>query len=319
MATITADLGGTRIKLGILKDGELLATSKLEALPYESIEVNLERINKEIRALLELQAIHDADLQGIGLSFPGIVDSRNSRVLSRFVKYRNASEFNFREWAKQEWNLPIALENDARAALLGEWQKGAGRGADSMVMLTLGTGVGSAVLLEGRLLKGSHFLAGNLGGHMSVNVDGQPCTCGFFGCLETEASSWILPEKAKKHPLFSTSSLSAVSRIEFAILFQEAENGDTLSQHLLDDFLKAWGVGVVNIVHAYDPELIIIGGGIMRQKAIILPYLQNMVDTYSWAQAGSVKIVSAEQVEYAGLLGMDYLISQENHYNIEKI
>jgi glucokinase len=311
MINIAADMGGTRIKLGLLKAGELLAATNLEALASESIEVNLARISEAARALMADHAIAKEQVNGIGLTFPGIVDSQQGRVLSQYVKYRNAHAFDFRAWARQEWNASLALENDARAALLGEWVKGAGKGRNNIVLLTLGTGVGSAVLLEGKLLRGVHFLAGNLGGHMSVNLKGRPCNCGFFGCLETEASTWALPEKAKMHPLFEESSLSKAGNIEFATLFQEAEKGDRLSAQLVEDCLKAWGVGVVNMVHAYDPELIIIGGGIMKKKGIILPYLQNMVDQYAWAPAaGSVKIVSAEQVEYAGLLGMDYMVSQ---------
>lgn len=262
MTSIAIDLGGTRIKIGILKKGEFIATSKLEALPNETIEANLDRINKEVRVLLEQHAIPTQELKGIGLSFPGIVDSRVSVVLSKYVKYKNASGFDFGGWAKLEWGVPVALENDARAALLGEWTKGAGRGTDNIVLLTLGTGVGSAVLMEGRLLRGPHFLAGNLGGHMSVKVDGNPCTCGYFGCLETEASTWVLPEKARGHPLFTESTLAKASNIEFSNLFEEAENGDKVSRDLVADCLKSWGVGVVNMIHAYDPELIIIGEGL---------------------------------------------------------
>jgi glucokinase len=313
MTTIAVDLGGTRIKVGILKNSEIIATSKLVALPDETIEANLERINEELRVLLKRHAIPAQELKGIGLSFPGIVDSQAGKVLSKYVKYKNASDFDFEKWARREWSLPVALENDARAALLGEWVKGAGKGHENIVLLTLGTGVGSAVLMEGRLLRGPHFIAGNLGGHMSIKVDGNPCTCGYFGCLETEASTWVLPEKARSHPLFTESTLAKARNIEFSNLFEEAENGDKVSRDLVADCLKSWGVGVVNMIHAYDPELIIIGGGIMKQKATMLPYLQNMVNKYAWTAAGSVKIVSAEQVEYAGLLGMEYLVSQLNH------
>ncbi len=313
MTTIAADLGGTRIKLGIIKDGELLATTKLDALAHESIEVNLSGINQAARALLVQLGIAAHQLKGVGLTFPGIVDSKACRVLSRYVKYKNAHLFDFKAWAMQEWQLPLALENDARAALLGEWTQGAGKGINNIVLLTLGTGVGSGVLIEGKLLKGAHYLAGNLGGHMSVNMHGSACNCGFIGCLESEASTWVLPEKARKHTGFAESSLSKAGNIEFSTLFQEAERGDAVAAQLLEECLKAWGIGVVNMVHAYDPELIIIGGGIMQKKASILPYLQNMLDQYAWAPAaGNIKIVSAEQVEYAGLLGMDYLVSTLN-------
>lgn len=312
MIAITADLGGTRIKIGLVQEGKIIASTKIIANAESTIEDGLERITNVVRDLLAQHSIARNELSGIGLSFPSIVDAQQNRVLSEYVKYTNANRFDFKAWAGEIWDLPIALENDARAALLGEWQAGAGRGFSSIVLLTLGTGVGSAVMMDGKLLRGVNHVAGNLGGHMSVNVHGKLCNCGFFGCLETEASTWVLPRKAISHPLFAGSRLAAIKNLEFNDLFEEAENGDVAAQQILDDCLKAWGVGAVNMVHAYDPEVIIVGGGIMKRKDKILPALQRMVDQYSWLAPGTTKIIAAEQVEFAGLLGMEYLVSRVN-------
>ena len=310
MYSIAADLGGTRIKLGVLQGGRLVATAKLVALPDEPIGVNLDRVSEALRRLLHEQDLAAQPLAGLGLSFPGIVDGPGARVLSRFVKYPGAHAFDFRGWARQAWQLPLALENDARAALLGEWQHGAGRHRRNLVLLTLGTGVGSAVLLEGRLLRGTHHLAGNLGGHSSINLHGRPCPCGFVGCLETEASTWALPALAAAHPRLAASRLAAVPQLEFMHLFAEAAAGDALAQELVQHCLHAWGVAAVNMVHAYDPELLLVGGGIMQQQALVLPALQAHLDRYAWTGPGAVRVAAAEQVEYAALLGLDYLLTQ---------
>lgn len=312
MTAIAIDLGGTRVKLGLVNKGQAIATVKLQAMPDLTIEENLAMIDKAIVALLKENHYTFSDLQGIGISYPGIVDARNNRVLSKYVKYRNAHAFDFNQWALNTYNLPVAVENDARAALLGEWVAGAGKGYDNIVLLTLGTGVGSAVMIEGKLLRGVNHLAGNLGGHMSVNLDGQPCNCGFFGCLESEASTWVLPVKAAAHPGYQTSSLSHINPLEFKHLFEEAEKGDAVANDLLQHCLKSWGVGAVNMVHAYDPDVIIVGGGIMKRKEKILSVMQEMIDRYAWLDPGKTKVVAAEQVEYAGLLGLEYMVSQLN-------
>jgi len=311
MKVVAIDLGGTTIKLGIVSDGIVTAQTKLEAENARTIEENLQRTCIAVHELLREKNMSSNELSGIGISFPGIVDAKRNRVISH-VKYKGASQFDFNKWANDEWQLSVAVENDARAALLGEWQYGAGKGCDNIVMLTLGTGVGSAVILQGNLLRGSHFLAGSLAGHTSINLHGAPCSCGYFGCVETEASTWVLPAKVAGHEDFKQSSLSKIPGLQFDKLFEEADKDDELAKQIVKECLTAWGVCAVNMVHAHDPEMIIIAGSIMKQAAIIIPFIQNMVDQYAWLPAGTVKITSAEQVEFASLLGMQYLITNKS-------
>jgi glucokinase len=312
MAVLTIDFGGTRVKLGIIeRGGEIIAVDQLNALPECSIEENLEMISHQAHSTFK-EYLSSNVLSGIGIALPSIVDPRSNRVVSRYVKYTSASEFDFDDWAKKEWGLPLLLENDARAALVGEWQYGAGRGCNDIVLLTIGTGVGSAVLLDGQIFRGTHLLAGSLAGHMSIHLDGNPCNCGYFGCLETEASTWALPSIIERQALLAESSLSKISLPQYSHLFEEAGKGDTLAVSLVEHSLKAWGVAVVNLIHAYDPEMIIIGGGVMRQKEMILPYIQGMVDRYAWLPPGTTRLVPAVQVDHAGLLGMEYLTHNLN-------
>src|SRR3990170_7444612 len=110
-------------------------------------------------------------------------------------------------WAMERWGVPLVLENDARAALVGEWQYGAGKDCDNVVLITLGTGVGTAALINGKLLHGKHFLAGSLGGHMSINLHGDVCNCGNLGCVESEASTWALQKLVTRDRNFHSSTL----------------------------------------------------------------------------------------------------------------
>jgi len=312
MAILTIDFGGTRIKYGIIeRGGNIIAVDQARALPESSIEDNLKMISQQ--ALLSFKEhFYSHTLSGVGIALPSIVDTQANRVVSRYVKYTSALAFDFNDWAKREWGVPIAMENDARAALVGEWQYGAGRGCNDIVLLTIGTGVGSAVLAGGKLFKGRHLLAGNLAGHMSINVNGDPCNCGFFGCLETEASTWALSAVIEKQPHLTESSLSKIASPQYSHLFEEAQKGDALAISLVEQSLKAWGTAVVNLIHAYDPEMIIIGGGVMRQERKILPYIQRMVDQYAWLPPGTTRLAAATQVDYAGILGMEYLTHNLN-------
>lgn len=312
MAILAIDYGGTRIKFGLIeKGGKIIAVDQTPADPDGAIQQNLESIrHKAMKSFGKL--LHTHTLSGIGIALPSIIDTNTNKVISRYVKYTSAVEFDFNDWAKKTWGLPLALENDARAALIGEWQYGAGKGCDDIVLLTLGTGVGSAVLAGGKLFKGRHLLAGSLIGHTSINIHGGPCNCGFYGCLEKEASTWSLPDLIKSHAHHGESSLTKIESPGYAQLFEEADKGDALAIALLEKSLKAWATGVVNLVHAYDPELIIIGGGIMRQHQRILPYIRKTVDQYAWLPPETTRIVAAQQMDYAGLLGMEYLTHSLN-------
>jgi glucokinase len=312
MAVLSIDFGGTQVKFGIIdREGKIIAVDQVKALPESSIEDNLTMISRHAHASFQ-RFLSANTLSGIGIALPSIVDAKAHRVVSRYVKYANAVEFDFDDWAKKEWGVSLALENDARAALVGEWQYGAGKGSNDIALLTIGTGVGSAVLMDGKLLTGRHLLAGSLAGHMSIHVNGAACNCGFFGCLETLASTWALPSIIEKQPLLAESSLAKIPMPQYRHLFEEAQKGDALANSLVEQSLRAWGTAVVNMIHAYDPDMVIIGGGVMRQQHIILPYIQSMVDQFAWLPPGTTRLTAAMQMDYAGLLGMEYLTHNLN-------
>lgn len=310
MPVLTIDLGGTSVKLGIVKNGSLIGATQIPADSKGKLKINLERASKGLQNLLSSHHVHVNELEGIGISFPGIVDNVRHRVVSRYVKYGDATGFDFTAWADERWQLPLVLENDARAALIGEWQYGAGRGYDNLAMITLGTGLGSAVLLDGKLLRGQNFIAGNLWGHTSINLNGEICNCGYVGCLETEASTWVLKEKLKSHQGFEYSSLFNKD-ILFAEVFKEAAERDKVAGDMMKQCLHAWGICAVNMVHAYDPQVLIFSGGVMEQASVILPHIQMMIDKYAWLPPGTVKVVKTEQPAYASLLGLEYLITKK--------
>jgi glucokinase len=243
----------------------------------------------------------------MAISFPGIVDSVRMKPISINAKFNDAIGFDFTGWAVEKWGCDLIIENDARCALIGEWQYGAGQGFNSLVMVTLGTGVGSSALIEGKLLRGRHFQAGCLGGHFTIDFKGGNCNCGNAGCVETIASTWSLQGVACQHPSFAKSKLAQAEEIDYKLLFSLYRENDPAAIGIATQSMDAWSAAVINLVHAYDPEMVIIGGGIMKSSDIILPYITDKVHKHAWTPWGKVKITSAFYSDSAALPGSAYI------------
>ena len=297
------DLGGTRTKYGLVRDGAVVAAGSCDAGAQGCLEDHLNQIVALLRALCAQQQIRLEDCAGLGVLSTGLVDNRDMRVLATNGKYDDATTFDFQHWARQAAGLQLRLENDARGALLGEWCYGAGRGVDNLVMVTFGTGVGTAVLLNGKLLTGPHFSAGILGGHILVNSGGRKCTCGAVGCLETEASGWVLPILLKEHPAYAQSDLRHVEGVGFREVIEAADAGDPCASDVLEHCLRYWGEGLVSFMHAYDPERLILGGGIMNGPAWILDHFHRTIAAHAWGNLDQIELVKAAHPNNAGLIG----------------
>ena len=307
---IGVDFGGTRIKLGLVFEGDIIADANIEAASALTFEQRLADIALEMNQLLSAGAYK---LTGIGFAFPGIVNFYTGRILSKYVKYPGAENIDLNAWAEANFGVPIAVENDARAALVGEWKHGAGVGSTDLVLVTLGTGVGTGVLVNGAPLRGKNFVGGNLGGHSTINFEGSICNCGNIGCVESESSTWALTQIARTSPEFAASRLAELDVIDFKNLFELAEGGDALAITLQDRCLKVWSLCVINLVHAYDPQKVIFGGGIMKSSHLILPYIKHMLDKHSWISSADVDLEVAARPEHAGILGVYELLKQKKY------
>ena len=304
---IAIDIGGTFVKIGLVNNAEVVVKTKIKSHSKENFQKTVIAIEQTINELLIEHYFSQNDIEGIGVGFPGLVDSVAMKVLSTNKKYDDAINFDFVKWGKDTFNTSLFLENDARVALLGEWQYGAGKGIDNIVMVTFGTGIGSATLLEGKLLKGKHFQAGNLGGHSTVKVNGALCTCGNLGCVEAEASTWRLSELLKSDSRYANSMIEG-DKLDFESVFKYAEEGGELSLAVRNQCLEVWSAGIINQIHAFDPELVIIGGGVMKSADVIIPFIKNMVEKHAWTHWGEVNIVPSKIPNRSALLGGYYLV-----------
>ncbi len=302
------DLGGTKIKLGLVEDDNLLCVTNTNAQSQKGLRERLPEIEALMNQLLSRHSIRAGEVAGIGIAIPGIVDPVQKKILSIDNKFSDAPDIDLNEWANKTWKIPLQIENDARAALIGEWKYGKGKGYDNVVLITIGTGVGTSAVIEGKVLRGKHFQAGCLGGHFTINLKGNKCNCGNYGCVEVEASTWNIERIAKTTRDFANSELQKETLLDFETIFRYAKNGNELAIQLRDECLGVWSACAVNLIHAYDPEVLIIGGGVMGSADFIIPYLQNQIDTCAWTPWGKVKIYTAENINTAALLGAAHLV-----------
>jgi len=311
MIVLACDLGGTRMKIGVVRDGQLLAQTALPANSKTGLRPNLPLLKSAWTELLTKLNLSVGDCAGISVAFASLVDPKSGRVLAEYGKYADAMDVDWRAWARQEFALPLAIENDARMALVGEWLAGAGRGCDNLAMITLGTGLGTSAIIEGRILRGKHGQAGVLGGHFTVNCGGRKCNCGNVGCAEAEASTVFLRELITARPDSATSDLARTKTLGFDNVFRLAAEGDTCAKAIRDHSLLVWATLAVNLIHAYDPEVLIIGGGIMASAEVILPYIQNYVSQYAHTPWGKVRVKASELGDQAVFAAAEWLMKEQ--------
>jgi glucokinase len=310
MKALAIDFGGTHATCGVVEDRAILAHKVIDTNRAKSLRAVLPVIANTFRELVASQSLSLNDTSGVSVGFAAIVDSRAGKVISTNGKYDDAKEFDLAAWSRGILGLPLRIENDARMALLGEFYAGAARGFTDVVMMTLGTGIGGVAMIDGKLLRGKHSQAGCLGGHIPVLFTGRQCTCGAIGCAEAEASGWSLPLVVKDWPGVSESTLSQYPDVGFKELFEEASRGDKVAVAIRDRCLNIWAVDAVGLVHAYDPEIIVIGGGVMKSADLIVPYVESYVQKHSWTPWGKVQVRAAELGNNAALLGAVPLLSE---------
>jgi len=312
MTILACDLGGTRMKIGVVRDGNVLAQTVEPAKSKQGLAPQLPVLKAAwLRLLAELK-LTPRDCAGISMGFSSLVDPKTGRVLAEYGKFADAMSLDLRAWAQRELGLPLAIENDARLALIGEWRAGAGRGVDNLVMMTLGTGLGTSAIIEGRVLRGQHGQAGVLGGHLTVRYNsGRVCSCGNVGCAEAEASTAFLCDVAVSLPEWDRSSLRRLATLNYAAVFKHASQNDPCAVKLRDHSLLVWSTLAVNLIHAYDPERVILGGGIMASAEVILPAIRQHIARHAHTPWGKVQVVASQLGDTAALVAGEWLVTEQ--------
>lgn len=287
------DYGGTNVKTGVFTDaGETVA---FEQAPLETFA------DGDLLANLVAHAQRVAEGHGLaagGLAVKGLVDTDAGRVVEDIGEGSLLAGKDLRGAFSEALGVPFAVENDARAYAWGEWRFGAGQGTAVMACLTLGTGIGSAVVAHGRPYVGADALGGILGGHVSIDRHGPECPCGQRGCLETFCSATALATRVREaHPALVGEDL-------LPVFFDAVRDRGGAYRTTLDAYLDDLATGVVNVIHAYGPERVVLGGGVMESADLLLPGLTERVRICAWTvPRGRVGIVAAALGNRAAALG----------------
>jgi glucokinase len=302
------DIGGTRIKAGVVHGTTVSSLTTIPTTSGMGADDTLEAI---VRLGRDLMA--ELDVAAVGLCVKGIVDPTKgilldvNEVLSGWIGRPLAALI------ADELNCPTYMENDARMYALGELKHGAGHGYDNVVCLTLGTGIGSSASVGGRLLRGPRGTAGILGGHITIQVNGPPCTCGNIGCLEALIGTAGLTRSARSLLTNGQPSVLRCTDLTPRHIFAAAAEGDAIACEVVRCFTKSLGAGVVTLIHTYDPDLIVIGGGMAQAAEQYLPAIQSYADQHGWTiPRGRVRVARAALGDGAALIGAAELTRNED-------
>ncbi len=297
---LALELGGTHFSCAAVEGRRVLESFDARITGAERLADLLGPIAQSFKTLES----HHGAFAGLGVGFCGLVDTVASRISSTNGKYVDAEQLDFPAWARAELNLPLAIENDARLALMGEHNAGAAQDKSDVVMMTLGTGIGTAVMMHGRILRGKHSQAGILGGHIHSFNANRRCSCGSRGCYESEASTFALPGVCRNWPGFERSALAFEPKLNFQALFDWADRGDDISIAIRDHCIGVWSACAVSLVHAYDPEVLLIGGGVAQSSFPLAKSIQGYLDANAWTPWGKVEVRRATLNSNAALLGV---------------
>lgn len=285
------DFGGSEIKLGVLDHGAPVRTA--------AVPVGDGDLEAAAAAANELAAGRFPD--AVGIAVPGVVDRARGLMVRAHDKHPRLDGLDLKAWAGHAFGLPAIVENDARAALVGETATGSAAGARNAVLMTLGTGIGTAAIIDGVLLRGSHDHAGILGGHLTVDLAATRCNCGNIGCAESIGGAWALRRELAARG-------DAVTDVEQMIAAAEA--GDPLALALYDRAVLAWGATAVALCHAYDPDVLILSGGIMRAGVAVSGPIEAYVGEYLWSSLESPAFVVPDRPDLSVLRGLSVLAAE---------
>lgn len=306
---LAIDLGGTKIIAAIISEKDRIVAREYHlTLADEGPQAVINRIFLTIDRLLRQENISLPQLHGISIAAAGAIDSNNG-IITSSPNLPGWHDIPLREIIKNRYKGNTFLINDASAAALGEHYLGAGKGINNLIYLTVSTGIGGGIIIDGRLYLGACGSAGEIG-HMTIDINGPKCTCGNTGCLEVLASGKAVAEEAKRRISGGESSSlidivqGEIENITAEKVSQAAQDGDLLAKEVIFKAATCLGVGMVNLVNIFNPEMIIVGGGMVKMGDRLLnPARQVVIEQAFQLPARLVQIVPAQLSDDSGIFG----------------
>lgn len=306
------DLGGTKINGALADlDGKILSQYTLPTNAAEGEEPVLDRILTVIGEVIKQAGKSAEDVKSIGIGSPGPLDAKKGEIIETpNLPFKNFPLVNA---VVEKFGIPAHLDNDANVAAIGEFMFGAGKGTENIVYVTVSTGVGGGAILNGKIYRGNTSNALEVG-HTTIVPDGPRCNCGNYGCVEALASGTAIGKQAREAVASGVqTTLSSYDNVTSYEVFKEAEKGDKVARDILDKSLTYLGVGIANIVINFDPEMVIIGGGVSQGGQIVFDKVREEVDKRCFkSMAEAVRIVPAALGTNAGVIGAVALALMES-------
>ena len=290
---LAIDIGGTEVKLGLADRQGRLYEKTAASVSFDGYKTPIpDTVLKEARRFL---AQTGEKPEGVAVSACGQVDTDTGTVIGTNGKIPNYEGTCLKALMEDAFGVPAWALNDANAAALGEWFAGRARGLRDVVMITLGTGVGGGVITGGRLLGGRRGIAGELG-HFTLRADGADCPCGKRGCFESYASTTALVQLCEEW--------SGRDGLNGKIIFDEIRHGHPLFRAALDVWIRDIAEGLTGLVHLFNPEMVLIGGGVSRQEDLLIrPLRQAVLEGCMPRFAEGLRVESASLGNDAGMIG----------------
>ena len=309
MVTIGVDLGGTNIVAGVVDEQyTILAKTRCKTRAERSSEEIMRDIAWLCREAVKKAGLSMSDVGGVGIGCPGTCNTETG-----MVEYANNLNFNnvpLVARMNELLGVPVYINNDANVAALGEAVAGAAKGAQSCICITLGTGVGGGVILDGKIYEGCNYAGAEMG-HIVIQMNGDPCTCGRQGCLESYASATALVRQTKRameqHPESTMWKQvnGDITKVNGLTAFDGMRAGDAVATAVVDQFVEYLACGVTNIINIFQPDIVCIGGGISHEgETLVAPLRERVVnERYSKFCEKQTQVVAAVLGNDAGVIG----------------
>ena len=283
MYYIGIDLGGTNIAVGLVnEEGRIIAkteTPTLASRPYQELVKDMAACARKV---MEEANIPEDELHSIGVGIPGVADKDGMVIFCTNLGWRNVP---LRAELQQYINKPVFMDNDATVAGWAEYQAGVSRNTRSSVFMTLGTGLGGGIVMDGKIWAGAHGAGSELG-HLVIEVDGVPCTCGKRGCAERYCSATAIIRMAREACADAPNCLimrkveGDMDKINAKVVFDAAKEGDSVALQVFNRFVKYLTIAINNVISFIDPDMIILGGGVSRAGDFLLDAVKAALPEY---------------------------------------
>jgi glucokinase len=312
--SIGVDLGGTNIKYGIVSSsGEILEKGLISSFASSKKEIILSNIKRAIATLLIFARENNVKIERIGLGCPGTVNVKTGAIMNMVPNVPQLRNVNIKKELEKHFDFPIFVDNDANLMAWAEYLFGAARGYDNCLCLTIGTGIGSGIILDGKLFRGSSF-AGAEFGHTSICYDGIKCNCGNIGCVEMYASARAMVYKARKFLSEGKDSIlnnmvgGDVKKVSTKLIFDAWEEKDRLCSQIVEDTCLYLGTAISSAVNLLNPEVVVIGGGVAEAGMRFIKKIEKESKKRANPSATrNLKVVKAKLGNDAGFIGAGVL------------